>query len=100
MNTLNIINVTLEDMSQVIKQIISEEIANARNLFKPDCNEQVNDFLTRDEVCKLLKVSTTTLFHWNNQEILVNKKVGRRVFYRRSDVIQLLDDENSKKKAS
>jgi hypothetical protein len=90
-NIIKIVNVPFEDMKQVIKQIIADEIKNAIDLFKPDCNKQLDEVLTRDEVCKLLKVSTTTLFHWNNQNILVNKKVGRRVFYKRSDVLNKMD---------
>ena len=46
--------------------------------------------LTREEVCKLLKVSNTTLFHWNNEKVLVNHKIGRRVYYMKADVMAKL----------
>lgn len=90
MSLINIVNVSLEDMSQIIKNIVAEEMQKAIKSIIRDCNEGDNEFLTREETSKLLHVSNTTLFHWNNQKILVNHKINRRVYYKKSDVIDLL----------
>ena len=71
MSVINIVNVSLEDMSQIIKSIVAEEMLKALKSINRDCNEVGDEFLTREETSKLLHVSNTTLFHWNNQKILV-----------------------------
>ena len=53
-------------------------------------NENVDEILTRKQVCKLLKISNSTLFNWNNNTILENHKIGHRVYYKKSDVLALL----------
>ena len=52
--------------------------------------DDLDKILTREEVCKLLKISKTTLFHWNNEKVLVNHKIGRRVYYMKADVMAKL----------
>lgn len=88
---INLVQVSLEDMSSVIRSIVSEELKKMENYLKPEVNKSnsLDDYLTREEVCKMLKVSNTTLFNWNNEGILKNYKVGRRVYYKREDVINL-----------
>ena len=68
-----------------IPQNVDFEGILANNL-KDDSNKT----MTRQEVCKLLKVSNTTLFHWNNDKVLVNHKIGRRVYYMKADVMAKL----------
>ena len=47
--------------------------------------------LTKKEVMKRLGVSSTTLWNWENDRYLLPVKIGRKVFYRLSDINQLLD---------
>ncbi len=51
-----------------------------------------NDFLTRQQASQILNVSYTTLFHWNNDNILPARKIGRKVFYLKQDVIDKLNN--------
>ena len=46
--------------------------------------------LTKKEVMERLGVSSTTLWNWENDRYLLPVKVGRKVFYRLSDINQLL----------
>ena len=46
--------------------------------------------LTKKEVMERLGVSSTTLWNWENDRYLLPVKVGRKVFYRISDINQLL----------
>ena len=46
--------------------------------------------LTKKEVMERLGVSSTTLWNWKNDRYLLPVKVGRKVFYRLSDINQLL----------
>lgn len=88
---INLVQVSLDDMSSVIRGILTEELKKFGEYFNKEVEKSTSpdDNLTREEVCKMLKVSTTTLFNWNKEKILVNFKVGRRVYYKRQDVINL-----------
>ena len=89
---LNIVNVSLEDMANTLREIVASELQKVIEIIVPTHKEDDSDkIMTRDEVCKLLKVSTTTLFHWHNDKVLVNHKIGRRVYYIKADVMAKLN---------
>lgn len=56
-------------------------------------------FITREETAKLLHVDYSTLWRWNKLGLLCpNKVVPRRVMYKYSDVLALLNSEINKSK--
>ena len=87
---INLVQVSLDDMSRVIRNIIAEELNKVNNFITAPPKTESDNFLSREEVCKLLKVSPTTLFHWNRNKTLTNQKLGRRVYYLESDVKEKL----------
>lgn len=88
---LNFVNISLEDMTNIMREIVASELQKAKELISPILKDDSDKILTREEVCKLLKVSTTTLFNWHNDKILENHKVGRRVYYMKADVMAKLN---------
>ena len=88
---LNFVNISLEDMTCIMREIVASELQKAKGIISPTPIDESDKILTREEVCKLLKVSLTTLFNWNNDKTLVNYKVGRRVYYMKTDVLALLN---------
>ena len=96
LKNINLVQVSLEDMSSVIRNILAEELKKVGEYLKPEilADNSSKQYLTREEVCKILNVSTTTLFLWNKSKILVNHKVGRRVYYKKSDVFNLHNPKN------
>ena len=96
LKNLNLVHVSIEDMTSIMREVVATELLKVKDLISLTPKEDDSDkILTREEVCKLLKVSPTTLFHWNNEKILVNYKVGRRVYYKKSDVLALLNPLNA-----
>jgi excisionase family DNA binding protein len=87
---INLVHVTLEDMANTLREIVASELQKIKNLIPETPKDETDKVLTREEVCKLLGVSFTTLFNWNNEGILKNYKVGRRVYYKKSDVMAIL----------
>jgi excisionase family DNA binding protein len=88
---LNLVCVPLEVLADTIREIIASELQKVKELsISPHLNDCTDEILTRKEVCKLLKISNTTLFNWNNNKTLENHKIGHRVYYRKSDVLTLL----------
>ena len=53
---------------------------------KPEAEEK---YLTTDEVCEILHVSSNTLWRWNKSKYLCSVKVGRTPMYRQSDIDNL-----------
>lgn len=90
-NKLKLVHVSLEDMSTIMREIVASELQKAKELISTTPKGESDKILTREEVCKLLKVSLTTLFNWNNDKTLVNHKIGRRVYYMKADVLALLN---------
>jgi hypothetical protein len=88
---LNLVNVPLETLADTIREIVASELQKVMELnISSKTNDSTDEILTRDEVCRLLKISNTTLFNWNNNKILENHKIGHRVYYQKSDVLALL----------
>ena len=68
-----------------LSQCILAENATTASKEKDD-----DALLTKKEVMERLGVSSTTLWNWENDRYLLPVKVGRKVFYRLSDINQLL----------
>jgi len=51
--------------------------------------EAEEKYLTTDEVCEILHVSSNTLWRWNKSQYLCSVKVGRTPMYRQSDIDNL-----------
>jgi len=94
MNTtqsFQMINVSLNDLTELIKNAISTEIQKVvSQTTQPQKTE--TEILTREEVKNLLKISYTSLWKYNKAKTLVAKKVNGKVFYMRQDVMNLLNN--------
>ncbi|MGU3377291.1 helix-turn-helix domain-containing protein [Chryseobacterium sp. M5A1_1a] len=52
--------------------------------------KQPIEYLTREEVCKLLKIDKSTLWRWTNEKMIPSYGMGNRVYFIRSEVDQIL----------
>ena len=91
MTQIQVFQLSVEDLSTMIRQSVASELQKVSNLITKTPIDDSDKILTREEVCKLLKVSNTTLFHWHNDKVLVNHKIGRRVYYMKADVMAKLN---------
>ena len=48
--------------------------------------QAINNLLTREEVAELLSVNLCTLHDWDKRKTLCPTRIGRRVYYKVSDV--------------
>ena len=71
--------VTLADLKEFVSEMIAEAAAK-----KPQQTEET--MLSADEVCKVLGISSNSLWRWGKSGYLKGQKVGRKVFYRKSDI--------------
>ncbi|MNL53625.1 Helix-turn-helix domain protein [compost metagenome] len=85
-SAIQLMQIDLDSFGQFIQKLVREELEK----IIPVKSEE-KEFYTREETAKLLNVSLTTLFHWNNQGVLKTKKLGKRVYYSKSDVLSQLN---------
>jgi len=91
--TVTMLHLTKEE----IRAEIREEMINFINVLEkrqcPPCNEpqaEIKMFYTREETCKLLNVSLSTLQNWKKEGVLVPVKVRVRVLYPRMNIESFL----------
>jgi excisionase family DNA binding protein len=91
MTQIQVFQLSVEDLSTMIRQSVATELQKVSNLISKTPKDDSDKILTRKEVCELFGVTEATLYNWSNEKILVNYKVGRRVYYKKSDVFAILN---------
>lgn len=92
MKSIQVFQLTIEDLSLIISEAVANELQKVSTLITPKPTQKENELLSRDETSKLLKVSFTTLFNWNREKVLEAKKLGKKVYYLKSDVLNKLNN--------
>ncbi len=85
-----LVQLSVGDLQQLISEAVKEEITKITKVIQLQPKTETPELLTREEVAKILKVSYTTLFHWNNSGELSAQKIGKRVYYQRSIIMDKL----------
>jgi predicted DNA-binding transcriptional regulator AlpA len=89
-NTL-LVQLSAGDLADLIKDCVAVEIQKFKNFIQLTLNKtEETEIISRKEASELLKVSYPTLYHWNKNNILKTNKIGNRVYYLRSDVMDKL----------
>lgn len=89
---INIIGLTKDELIQLIKDGVKLELNRQRAIGQTIFNVSQEKFLSRSETAELLHVTEVTLNNWEKQNILVPKRIGRRVLYKESEVLNRLND--------
>ncbi len=85
-STIQLTQIDIDSFGQFIQKLFREEL---EKVIPTQIEEK--EFYTREETAKLLDVSLTTLFHWNNDGTLKNTKIGNRVYYSKTNILALLN---------
>ena len=86
MNTQIFLNgITLEQLAEAVVKLQQQPIATP---------QLENEFITRDEVCKLLNFNKTTLHKHTKSGKLKSYGIGNRVLYRRCEVLEAVKPIN------
>ena len=78
---------TPEQLVQEILLAVKGEIEILKQDFRP---KEPEEYLTRSEVSQMLKVDLSTVHHWTKSGRLKRYGLGRRVYYKRSEIEQSL----------
>jgi excisionase family DNA binding protein len=89
MNAIQFIGTTPAELVHEIKNVIIPELKE--ELSKEFQPKQPTEYLTRTEVCKLLKIDLSTLHRWTKSGKLDAYGIGNRVYYKRSEIESYLE---------
>jgi len=78
-------------LSEVVAKQFSEHFPNKLN------EEKSNDFVTRSEVAKKLRISLPTLNTLTKNNVLKSYRIGRRVLYKMEEIDQNFEKVSSEK---
>ena len=87
---IQILNVTRQELVDIIKEGVKLELNRQRSMGNPlnrlTITGEDTEYLTRNEVSKVLNVTVQTLNNWRKEGVLNPLKIGGRVLYRKEDV--------------
>jgi len=73
---------------QEFKNALKEELQRITDDKKPEINNE--EFLNRPEACKFLRCSLATLYNYQKAGKLPFLKIGRKVLFKKSDLISAM----------
>jgi len=87
MPQLQFIQTTPEQLQEAILQGVKKQLEELKKEYQP---REPEEYLSRAEVAKLLKVDISTIHNWGKAGKLKRHGLGNRVYYKRSEVEQAI----------
>lgn len=87
----NIILVSGSELKEIVRQAVQEGIDQFKSNPLNEINQKPDDeYIIIDEVCKILKISKPSVFNYRKRGIITFYRIGRRVFYKKSEILSSL----------
>jgi hypothetical protein len=90
MSNFQIIQVTPEDLANLIHESVKQSLPDFPNQKDSDQKE----ILTRSETAHLFSISLVCLHDWIKKGILKPYKVGNKTYFKRSEIMEVLSSSN------
>lgn len=81
--------ITPSELQQIIVGAVRDAVSNEMRLIAPQINHPIKEkdaYLTRQEVCELLKISLPTLNTYTKDGVINAYRLGRSVRYKKNDI--------------
>lgn len=88
--SVQLIQMNISELTEIISNCVKSELQKMNNVIQLNPKVESDELLSRKKTSELLGVSYTTLFHWNNDKTLPAQKMGNRVYYQRSIIMDKL----------
>lgn len=85
------VNLSVNDLTELISNCVKAELQKINQVIQLNAKVESNELLSRKQASELLGVSYTTLFHWNNDKTLPAQKMGNKVYYQKSAIMEKLN---------
>lgn len=83
MSQIQFIQTTPEQLQTAIVEGVKSQLEDLKKNFQP---KEPTEYLTRQEVAQMLKVDISTVHNWTTKGTLKPYGIGRRVYYKRTEV--------------
>jgi hypothetical protein len=97
MDNVVLLSITADDLRHLIAGAVTQALAQSQPVPAAASAQQNEDYLSRDDVRRLLHLSFPTLRNLEIRGELMPLRIARRVLYRRRDVEAALRGLNGKK---
>lgn len=85
---LQLINVAPEDLMDGFTKSLEAMEKRLAEKYEP---KQPTEYLTRNEVCEILKIDLSTLWRWQKNGTLQGYSLNNRVYFKRSEIDEALN---------
>ncbi|WP_294963602.1 helix-turn-helix domain-containing protein [uncultured Flavobacterium sp.] len=87
-NSILLHELTVEDLQQLINSSVQDGLQEFQKnaLIK----ENSEELLTREEACKFLKIDSSTLWAWTNNNKVTAYGIGARRYYKKTELMESL----------
>lgn len=96
MQTIQFIETSPTELASFITDSISKYIENLNKVGNANDKDSLKEILTRKETADLFSVSMVTIHDWVKNGIIKPYKVGNRTYFKRSELINVMDLSNNK----
>ena len=87
-NAILLESLTVEQLQQLIGTSVKNGIIELQKELQTKDNSE--ELMTREETCQFLKIDSSTLWAWTNQQKVKAYGIGARRYYKRSELLQCL----------
>ena len=81
-------SLTVEQLQQLIGTSVKNGIQELQKELQTKDNSE--ELMTREETCQFLKIDSSTLWAWTNQQKVKAYGIGARRYYKRSELLECL----------
>lgn len=92
--TIILHGITLDELTSIIEKAVELKVSQ---LLNSTLEASKIKYLTRKEVCNLLKVTAPTLYQWTKSGIVSSHKIGSRVLYKSNEIELALNTRKYKR---
>lgn len=89
MSQIQFIQVTPGELTEMISSMVAEKLQVILNNQAPQTKEK--EYLSREETAEILLISLSGLHKWCREGILNVHKVGKKSYFKRTEVLKVLD---------
>ena len=94
MGTIQMIQVTPNELANLISESVKTQIQELINATNKEQPKDVNDLLSRKETAEFFKVSLVSIHSWMKDGIIKPYKVGNRTYFKKSELITVVESSN------
>lgn len=86
-NTVQFIQTTPRELAELINNGVKSQLDDLKKQLDLSTQEEL---LTRQEACDLLKIDSSTLWHWTKKGKVIGYGIANRRYYKRSEIMECL----------